>query len=394
MRIYSVPKDVEADLHERRGEIEQAAMARVCAVADPTETADPEYLEGLRAAVTAAIGYGIESIERGDDRPAPIPATLISQARLAARNRVKLETVLRRYLAGYTLLGDFLVESTITGQVADGDALKRLMHLHGRALDQLLAAVAREYGAESARIHRSSGERRLQQVERLLAGELLDTADLGYDMDGSHLGLIAFGFEPENALAALVEPLDCRRLIVARDPQTAWAWLGSRRTIDPAAIAARVPETLPQRVSVAVGEPGTGLSGWRLTHQQARAVLPIAQASDSKMSRYVDLALLASIRQDTVLAISLRQLYLEPLSGGDGGDVLRETLRAYFATGRNVSSAAAILGVSRRTVTNRLRATEDRLGRNFERCAVDLQMALELEELPAFDIVKSADPLS
>lgn len=48
---------------------------------------------------------------------------------------------------------------------------------------------------------------------------------------------------------------------------------------------------------------------------------------------------------------SLGQLYLEPLARErDGGQMARETLRAYFGAERNGASAAPVLGVSRQTV--------------------------------------------
>ncbi|HWC47817.1 MAG TPA: helix-turn-helix domain-containing protein, partial [Solirubrobacterales bacterium] len=92
-----------------------------------------------------------------------------------------------------------------------------------------------------------------------------------------------------------------------------------------------------------------------------------------------DVAVLASLLRDDLGATSLRQLYLEPLeSMRDGGKAARETLRAYFATQRNVSSTAAALGVDRRTVTNRLRAVEELFGRPLADFATDLEMALRL----------------
>jgi DNA-binding PucR family transcriptional regulator len=59
----------------------------------------------------------------------------------------------------------------------------------------------------------------------------------------------------------------------------------------------------------------------------------------------------------------------------------RETLRAYFAAGRNISSAAAALSVHRDTVSNRLRAIEAKIGRPPDACAADLELALRLEEM-------------
>jgi DNA-binding PucR family transcriptional regulator len=91
--------------------------------------------------------------------------------------------------------------------------------------------------------------------------------------------------------------------------------------------------------------------------------------------------LLAAVGRDELLAGSLRQLYLAPLEQTrDGGRVARRTLRAYFRAERNVSSTAAALGVDRRTVTNRLRAIEELLGRPLGSAATDLEIALRLED--------------
>jgi DNA-binding PucR family transcriptional regulator len=60
---------------------------------------------------------------------------------------------------------------------------------------------------------------------------------------------------------------------------------------------------------------------------------------------------------------------------------LRQTLRAYFECERNITSAAAALAVDRGTVANRLRVVEEQVGRSLNDCAVDLQLALGLDEL-------------
>jgi hypothetical protein len=382
MRIEVIRKGLKSRLRGRHVEIEQAVLARVSAVSDPRDVSDPEYLEGLKGAVLAAIAYGIDALERGEERPAPIPSALLSQARLAARHRVKLEVVLRRYLAGYTLLGDFVIEAAISDGDVDAAGLKRLMGWHSLALDRLLAAVGNEYEKEIESLSRSTRDRRQQKVERLLAGEPLETSDLGYDLAGHHLAMIASGSGAQESVTELIEPLDCRRLIVAPDEETVWAWVGSRRAIGSEEVERHLRGDWTGRVALAFGEPGRSFAGWRLTHQQARAALPIARANSSGPIRYADVALLASIRQDDVLMPSLEDLYLTPLSEAhSGGAVLRKTLRAYFETGQNVTSAAAALGVNRRTVTNRLRAVEDCVGRPFAACAVDLQLALQIAEL-------------
>jgi DNA-binding PucR family transcriptional regulator len=135
------------------------------------------------------------------------------------------------------------------------------------------------------------------------------------------------------------------------------------------------------RVFVTLGEAGEGLSGWRFSHRQAKAALPIAERRGQAVLRYADVALLASILRDDLVTTSLRQLYLEPLERArDSGKVGRETLRAYFAAERNVSSTAAVLGVDRRTVSNRIRAIEELFGRPLKDFATELETALLLDD--------------
>jgi DNA-binding PucR family transcriptional regulator len=135
-------------------------------------------------------------------------------------------------------------------------------------------------------------------------------------------------------------------------------------------------------MTLAIGEPGRSMAGWRLTHRQAVATLPIALRAREGVARYVQAPLLASALQDDLLADSLRQCYLAPLeSDRDGGVAAKETLRAYFAAGGNVSSAAAALSLNRRTVSSRLAAVEERLGRQLEDASAEIETALRLAEL-------------
>jgi hypothetical protein len=382
MLAEEIHRGLAARLRRRRAEIEQATLTRIRSVSDPTEKPDPEYLDGLRGAVSAALNYGIEAIERSEDRPPPMPTALLSQARLAARHGVQLETVLRRYLAGYTLLGDFLIDESEKSGLLNGAALKRLLRVQAALLDRVIAAVSEEYAREAgARL--GSAERRLtERVERLLAGQQLDTSELPYGFDAIHQGAVAGGPGVAEALRGLAQALDCRLLLVPRGEESVWAWFGRRRALDSEELGRTVAAHLPARVSLALGEPAAGMGGWRLTHQQAKAALPIALRGSEPFVRYADVALLASMLQDDLLIASLREIYLDPLSQErDGGQILRETLRAHLAAGQNVSSAAAALGVNRHTVTSRIRAIEERLGRPLSACAAGIDAALHLEDL-------------
>ncbi len=373
--------ELAARLRERRGEIEDALLTRTYSIADPREAADPEYEQGLRAAVSAALEYGLAAVERGEERAPPAPVLLLAQAHLAARNGVPLDAVLRRYFAGYTLLGDFIVQEAGAASLK-GPWLRRLLREQAALFDRFLATVAEEYGREGKAHAASTWQRSVERVERLLEGELVDTSGLDYDLTGHHIALVADSPLPADALRGVAASLDRGVLLARPDDKTTWAWLGGRHRFDAEELEKVARIELPSDPCTAIGEPGKGLAGWRLSHRQAVAALPVAQCGRDRVVRYADVALLASLLQDDLLATSLRDLYLAPLqSQRDGGAVSRQTLRAYFDAQRNSASAAAALGVTRQTVNNRLRAIEDRLGRLIDACAHELDAVLRLDDL-------------
>ncbi len=358
-------------------------LARVVAVSDPAEVDDPDYASGLRGAVGAALDYGIAGIEAGEDHRPPAPSQLLDQARAAARNGVSLDTVLRRYFAGYSLLSDFVIQETERSGVLHTAELQNLLWSVSALLDGLVANVAREYSEEADVRLQSVEQRRAHRVRRLLAGELLDTSELRYEIDAWHIALVASGQSAVGAMRGLASSLDCSLLTVTSEEQTVWVWLGSSRKLKATELLAAVElMRWPEGTLLGLGEPGRGIDGWRSTHRQASAAMSVAQHGAGKVVRYVDVALLSSVLHDEILVDALHENYLAPLAEErDGGKALRATLKAYFATGRHISSTAAALGVSRQTVSNRLQIAEQRIGRPLEAYAAEMETALRLEDL-------------
>jgi len=379
--IGEVQAALAARLRERLPELERAVTTRVYAISDPREVADPGYLQGLNEAVAAAIEYRLGVLETGERQAPEVPTALLAQARLEARDGVALDTVLRRYFAGSALFGDFLVEEAERAEVPSS-ALRPLLAAQATLGDRLIAAVSEEHAREARNRPRSAAERRRQTVKALLAGELVDHSELGYDLAAHHLALMAKGEGAEELMRGVAEALDRRLLAVRREEEPILAcWLGGMKPLAATEAVGALAAAAPERVFVTVGEPGEGLAGWRFSHRQAKAALPIAERRGEAVLRYADVAVLASIARDDLLATSLRRLYLEPLERmRDGGKVARQTLRAYFEAERNISSTAAALGVDRRTVRNRLRAVEDSLGRPLTGSLADLEIALRLDD--------------
>jgi len=334
---------------------------------------------GLRLAISAGVSHGLAGVELGEDRAKPVPLTLLSQTREAARRGIGFDVLLRRYFIGYTLFGDFILQTVEDGVVLSGSALRRVLHAQSVLFERLLLAVLGEYTRQRENGHRPE-QRQADRIRRILGGESVEAGTFEYEFDDWHVGAIACGDDAVPALRGLADAANRRLLLVRPEAGTVWAWFGGRRRIAVAEFAQRVALGEQPGTLVALGEPARGLEGWRLTHQQASAALWIARQGSESVVRYADVGLLASSSRDRVLATSLRLLYLAPLADGrDGGLELRKTLRAYFIAGRNVTSAASALGVSRQTVGNRLRVIEEKLGRTIESCAPEIEVALRLD---------------
>jgi hypothetical protein len=378
-------------LRSRRAEIEGAIFARVHdAVPDPARDDDPELTDGLRKTIGATLDYFLEAIERDELPAGGPPQAALAQARRAARSAMPLDTVLRRYVAGHLAIWHFVLDA-IERAGAEGEGRTALLHrasyLQSSFFDQLVGSIAEEYARERERSTRYRAQRDAELVSELLSGAISSAGELDYDFDAaSHLGLIANGTDAEGAVRSLAASLDARLLTVARGEQTLWAWLAFRD--DPGDVPVRrLARHGAGDCSLALGEPAPEIEGFRLTHRQARIAYRVALRRPQALTRYRDVVLVALALEDERVGRSLIEMYLAPLDGPrDRGQVLRETLRAYFSTGQNASSAAALLGVHERTIRYRLRVIEECLARPPDECRAELETALKLEGcLPIFD---------
>ncbi len=367
---------------------------------------DARYVAGLREAVAAAVGHVLEAIELGDVEAAAVPGAVLVQARRAARAGVGLETVLRRYVAGHTLLGELVVEEVGRRSVPGGrEMLGEIARVQLGVLDRLLVAIAAEYGRELQGEDGSSGRRLFERVRELLEedgeGEGEDgdgdggdvggvagreggerDAGLGYALDGWHVGLIARGARAREAVLGFAGVLERPLLCVSDEDEVVWGWVGGR-TVPGRSELDRALGLLGsiEGVVCACGEPARGIAGWRRTHRQARAALTVALARPRPVTRYAEVALLASALGDEALARVLLETYVVPLRDGQGA--LLETLRAYLGSGRSASSSAAVLGLARSTIEYRLRTIEERLGLSLQHGRPELEIALALDEIAA-----------
>jgi PucR C-terminal helix-turn-helix domain/GGDEF-like domain len=237
------------------------------------------------------------------------------------------------------------------------------------------------------RERRTSDTSRTRAISEFISGRRAELTRFAYRFDGEHIAVRFAGgqcAEPVTAELnrfAIAAGLDF--LWISDEDEVIQSWFGAREGLAAADVHSDIrgvawPEDLP----IAIGELTAGLDGFRLTYRQSRAALAVARRQPGTIARYSDVALLAAALEDDLLARSLLHLYIRPIEGaGKRADTFKLTLRAYFASRRNVSASAAALGLSRHTVSSRLRSIEGLLGRPLERIGPELEVALRLVDL-------------
>jgi AcrR family transcriptional regulator len=123
---------------------------------DRTGSDDPEYVAGLREAGIASVDYALAGIEHWGELPEPVPAEVVEQARRAARAGVGLETVLRRYFVGHTVLEDFIMQEAERG-VLVGGALREAIHIISALVDRLTTAASNAYNKQHHQHQHTAG---------------------------------------------------------------------------------------------------------------------------------------------------------------------------------------------------------------------------------------------
>ncbi|MDO5684187.1 MAG: helix-turn-helix domain-containing protein, partial [Propionibacteriaceae bacterium] len=169
-------------------------------------------------------------------------------------------------------------------------------------------------------------------------------------------------------------------LVASRDVSSVYAWLSLTGSPRPAiaGLTRRISEM--RDVRVGVGEPQTGLAGFKATHEQALVARRLAQYPGSqkrRVIRYHDIAAATLLVKHPEDADPWTAEILGGLAGpGQDVERLRETLRVYLESGENASRAAVQLYVHRNTVKYRVASALELLGVPLEHNRLSVALAL------------------
>jgi hypothetical protein len=380
--VRKVAEQLETELDA----IVEAMLERMSAeVPDFNVDGQPGLSEALRESCYGNMRAALAALRSDRETPSATPSEAVEEARVTAASGTSLNALLHTYRVGHAVVLerfiDLVEESELSAQARQG-----VLRIGSRYLfayiDALSGMVTQEYTRERDRLVRSSSQRRAQLVSDVLRGAWVGAADLAYDLDAEHVAVVLAGAEAELDLSRLVEGLDRKLMSVAGAGHALWAWVGGRRPFGDSELARLAAFRASEGVTIGIGEPGSEIEGFRESHQQALAAFRVGRQLGWRSCRYDDVVLEAIAIGNESAARRLVQRELGPLlEPTERQATLRSTLEAYLGVAMNASAAAALLGVSDRTVANRVHQVEEILGRSVVSRGTELAVALQLARL-------------
>ena len=338
------------------------------------------------------------------------PAAALEEARRRAQHGTPLTALLRAYRLGHTVFLDSVFpelarQSGDSGMLAA--ATRDVSKIVAGYVDQTSEEIVATYSRERENWLRNRSAARAARIRELLLGQPVEVAaaetTLGYRLRQYHLGVVCWrdadmtargGPDPgaavpadnisrlERAIAQVAAQTSAgaEPVFLPRDESTAWAWLplGIRDRFDAAAAATEAG--LGGDLHVAFGDVARGVSGFRLTHEQALAARAVALAGGSPppVVTYAEVAPVAMMMLGS--ADLLRAWVLAVLGGLATDDEqharLRETLLAFLDAGGSYKVTAEQLVLHKNTVQYRIRRAEESLGHPVGDRRHDVELAL------------------
>jgi DNA-binding PucR family transcriptional regulator len=322
-----------------------------------------------------------------------VPPAAATYARRFAQHDLSLEALLRAYRLGEHMFLQWVIQDLRGQRPPADDALAATSHvalLLNGYIDQVIEGLIGIYQSERQRWRERSDADRAAQVRAMLTADGLTTSVAEQMLDlplrGWHIAAVAW-VHSEDAAAQLgaVEALlteACGRvpMTVYADASTIWAWMffPGRPSVDVDRLAAQL--TKHDALRIALGEPGTGLAGFRSSHEEAlraRQVAEIDAQPTQQLYPHAQVAL-AGLLVDRRDAVRLWvQRTLGELAREDKAMArLRHTVQVLLEANGSYTEAAARMHVHKNTVLYRVRKAEELLGRPVTEDRLLIQVAL------------------
>ncbi|MCZ4548111.1 PucR family transcriptional regulator [Rhodococcus qingshengii] len=360
-----------------------------------------ELVSLMRSAVRASISVELEFIAHGGRvEDVRVPISLAEWVRRIAQRELPVSATLRAHRRGQALvLNRYLFEiSCATDDLVLASAASRRINQRSFELyDHVFATqIAEAYDKERERWIGSRATVRRAAVAEVIANgtDDIDSVErvLGYRLRRRHVAVLVWKPLSEvsvpihgldRAVRVLAEACGCSEtpLSVLYDESTMGAWFpvgaAGSGVLDQALAGAEIDPGL----RVAVGEPGFGVDGFRLSHRQAVKVRAVSSVADTpalpSVVVYRDVGVVSMLCAD----IDDTSMWVSAVIGSLAVDTaaaakLRRTLEVFLETGGSYLATAQQLGVHRNTVKYRVDQAQGMRAQESAASRLDVELAL------------------
>lgn len=378
-RLVDVVDAVEAELDVLVANVEECLLAPMRArIGAPATT----LRQAVHRGVSAAVRDALARLRYGTELPEELLPDLIELARLSAGAPRELPELPDPWLVGLEVFWDHFqvaAERTLGDPALCWEVSKvARLRLRGHPA-RLSRLVRRARERESVRLTGENGESRLRAVMRALDGLWVDPGELGYDLTGHHVAMVA-----ETSPSPAGPPCRTHQHVLrvqAPDGRT-WAWFGGNSRISDDDLDALVASQGSSYPVVAFGEPAEGVAGFAASHRQAVEARAIAPAINHSTVRFADYRVVIAVLRDHDLAQGFIDGELKELACPSERMLeLRETLRTYLEHSQSVSSTAVVRRRDRKTIERQLRTAEQLIHHRVSDRSDQVLIALRVAEI-------------
>jgi hypothetical protein len=332
--------------------------------------------------VSAGVRDALARLRSQAELPQELLPDLIELARLCADSGHEVGGLPDAWLEGEEVFWDrfqVVAERTLADTALCWEVIKAArIRLRGHPA-RVSSLFGRASEREVARVTGIDGDPRLRAVLRALDGQWVDSGELGYDLAGHHVAVVADVSPVLDAMARRAE----RQLLRVQAPDgEIWGWLGGRTRISEGDLDALIASQGSADARLAFGEPAEGIAGFVVSHHQALEARAVAVATNQHAVRFADLRLLIAVLRDGDLAKGFIERELGELARpSERMRELRETLRAYLEHSQSVSAAAALRRRDRKTIERQLRSAEQLIHHRVSDRSDEVLIALRVAEI-------------
>lgn len=344
--------------------------------------------------------------ERTRPAMATPPLEALAYVKEYVRRGIEIEVLLRAYRVGQARFARIWLERL---QPRAGGA-EDLAETFGYVNDWVFAWVeaiefrlTEYYMRERMRGMRGATAARAEEARAILEGRSVDearaSARLRYELRRDHLAYLiwtdgsnaemggpdgSFG-EMERLASEIAETLGAVDHLAIPLGDYLACWAGLRTAPDLEGLTPKLPSAAQWGLSVAVGQVGSRLEGFRRTYEEAlqtRRVARLEPFEAGTCARFSAMALDALMTQDMREAGRFVRRELGCLAEDTAtARRMRDTLACFLDENGSFLHAAQRLGVHENTVAYRIRRAEELLGRQVKERQLELRAALRIARL-------------